>query len=168
MQSGRRTYFDMFSSMKRGGIMHRDRLVGILLVVFCIFGWLYLIPNYIKGESQQVFPQIILFFTFLPSMGLILRRSGPQIDDESSLVKQSQRKAFIKITFLAAMYLIYLLLIPVLGFFVCSLVIMVGTLLFLGIRKVKTLVFIPVVVLTLIHVIIERFLKFVLPAGLLL
>ncbi len=148
--------------------MHRDRLVGILLIVFCIFGWFYLIPNFIKGETQQVFPRIILIFILMPALGLALRQSKTGTQAQNTTEKQASQRAFIKICCLAIMYLGYLLLIPVLGFFVCSAAITVGTLLFLGVRKMKTLVLVPLVMLSIVHVVIERFLNFVLPTGLLL
>ena len=64
-------------------------------------------------------------------------------------------------------YLAYLLLIPRLGFFSCSLVAAVFFLWFLGVRKLRSLLLVPCIILICVHLLIERGLRFDLPDGLL-
>ena len=107
--------------------MHQDRLLGLGLLLLCALGWFWLIPVYVEGDIQQVYPRAVIIL----------------------------------------IYLAYLLLIPRLGFFSCSLVAAVFFLWFLGVRKLRSLLLVPCIILICVHLLIERGLRFDLPDGLL-
>ena len=148
--------------------MHADRITGLTLLGMCVFGWFFLIPMYVPGDVQQIFPRAILIFISLPSLAMCLRKTArAKTAPPDPSVTASRRAAFIRMLTMAAVYLAYLLLIPVVGFFVSSACAAVGFLLFLGVRSPKAVILVPAVMLAAIHIVIERFLHFELPSGIL-
>lgn len=139
--------------------MHQDRLLGLGLLLLCALGWFWLIPVYVEGDIQQVYPRAVIILISLASLGLCLR-SEPRV--KAKPIPPEDRPAR-----LMAAYLAYLLLIPRLGFFSCSLVAAVFFLWFLGVRKLRSLLLVPCIILICVHLLIERGLRFDLPDGLL-
>lgn len=53
--------------------MHQDRLLGLGLLLLCALGWFWLIPVYVEGDIQQVYPRAVIILISLASLGLCLR-----------------------------------------------------------------------------------------------
>lgn len=148
--------------------MHQDRLLGLGLLLLCALGWFWLIPVYVEGDIQQVYPRAVIILISLASLGLCLR-SEPRVKAKPIPPEDRPARlmAALKLVGLMAAYLAYLLLIPRLGFFSCSLVAAVFFLWFLGVRKLRSLLLVPYIILICVHLLIERGLRFDLPDGLL-
>lgn len=148
--------------------MHVDRQTGLVLLAMCAVAWFFLIPNYVIGHEQQVFPRIVLVLIAIPSLVMCIR-TGPRktAEPEDPAMARSRRVALVKIGVMGGAYLAYLLLIPVVGFFVSSFAATVGFLFYLDIRNVKTLTLVPLGLLGSIYVVMECFLNFNLPSGIL-
>ena len=58
--------------------MHQDRLLGLGLLLLCALGWFWLIPVYVEGDIQQVYPRAVIILISLASLGLCLR-SEPRV-----------------------------------------------------------------------------------------
>ena len=103
--------------------MHQDRLLGLGLLLLCALGWFWLIPVYVEGDIQQVYPRAVIILISLASLGLCLR-SEPRVKAKPIPPEDRPARlmAALKLVGLMAAYLAYLLLIPRLGFFSCSLV----------------------------------------------
>lgn len=152
-------------------MLHRDRLLGLGLLLFCALGWFWIVPVYVEGETAQLYPRCMLVFISLPSIGLCMRprplSAGKNTATDTPAEHSARIRATLKMIALMGCYLVYLLLIPRVGFFACSIVAAIFFLWFLGVRRVRSLVFVPAVILLCVHLVIERGLRFDLPNGLL-
>lgn len=149
--------------------MNQDRILGLGVLFFCALCWFYLLPAYVEGEAAQLYPKYIILFLSLASLCLCARRS-PSLENESvpEKTKILKKQATLKLVFLMALYLGYLLLIPQIGFFTCSIVAAGVFLYLLGARGIKPLVIVPAILLMCVHLVIERALNFDLPNGILI
>lgn len=146
--------------------MNNDRLTGLAVLVLCLFAWLVILPGYVEGSSQKIFPEAILVLLALPALFMVIHpHPDPKKAAPRPEVRSAQRKAACKAAIMAACYLGYLLLIPVLGFYLSSMAATVGFLYFLEVRKPVVLVLVPAGMMLTIHLIIERGLRFTLPTG---
>ena len=139
--------------------MHQDRLLGLGLLLLCALGWFWLIPVYVEGDIQQVYPRAVIILISLASLGLCLR-SEPRV--KAKPIPPEDRPARL----MAALKLVGLMA-AYLAFFSCSLVAAVFFLWFLGVRKLRSLLLVPCIILICVHLLIERGLRFDLPDGLL-
>lgn len=139
--------------------MRANRLIGVFFILFCAVSWFYLIPTFIKGEEQAVYPRLVLLFLLLPALGLLLRSGDVVV--AAGTPSRPDPMTFM----LIALYLAYLYGVQRVGFFVASFVCAVLFLLLFGERRPLMLFCVPTGLLLGIHLVIERFLHFPLPVG---
>ena len=149
--------------------MSRDRCIGILFLLFCALLWFYLIPTYIKGTKQAVYPQLIVIILAIPSVGMLFRKATPQnvlrflVLDLQQLV----HSVYARTILLVISYAAYLLCVDALGFFSASGLFCLYYMCFFGERTLKGLFMTPAILLGCTYCIIALFLKYPLPKGLL-
>ena len=143
--------------------MNADQKLGVGLIVFCIIMWFYCIPYYIAGEAPKFFPRLIIFFILVPAILLIVTRREPPVGERP---KFRNRKDLHKAFMAAAIFLIYISLIDVIGYFTTSFLAIMGFLYFFGHRSAKGMVLVPAGILFFVYFVIERMLSFPLPKGL--
>lgn len=149
--------------------MKSDRLTGLVVAASCLLVWCVLLPLYAEGTEQQIFPKAVLTMLMLTSAWMVFKPhpDKPRAAQSNEAVR-ARRRAGLKTAFMGACYLGYLLLIPVLGFFVSSLFATIFFLYFLGVRKPVLLIGVPSGMLLVIYLVIECGLRFTMPRGMLL
>ncbi len=142
--------------------MNADQKLGIGLIIFCIIMWFYCIPYHIAGNAPKFFPRLILLFILIPASLLIITRREPP---EAKRLRLRDRRDLRKALSTAALFLIYIALIDVLGYFTTSFIAIIGFLYFFGERSIKRMILVPAGMLFFIYFVIEKMLSFPLPKG---
>ena len=93
---------------------------------------------------------------------MIVTRRQPPKDDR---LRFKDRKDLHKAFMTAAFFLVYIVLIDVLGYFTTSFLAITGFLYFFGQRRLKGMILVPAGILFIIYFVIERMLSFPLPKG---
>jgi putative tricarboxylic transport membrane protein len=144
--------------------MNADQKLGIGLVIFCIITWFYFIPYHIAGgNAPKFFPRLIIFFILVPAILLIVTRKEPPKGERIPL---KERKDLHKALTTAGLFLIYISLIGIIGYFTTSFLAIIGFLYFFGQRNWKGIILVPAGILLFIYFVIENMLSFPLPKGL--
>ena len=149
--------------------MRADRLMSVFVVLFCIVSWVYLIPTYIKGEEQALYPRLVILFLALPALAMAARPRSGALRAGAAGQAAPEKTPFIDPMTLAlvVLYLLYLCGVQHLGFFCAGFAGIIVFLLLFGERRPLALLGVPTGLLLSIHCVIERFLHFPLPTGLL-
>ena len=142
--------------------MNLDRLIGVVVLVLTALLWWVIIPNEVKGFEQSLMPRLVTLLLGISALGLTLRPGPAKVSTDPAQVR-----GMVSVIGMMGVYLIYIIVIPTVGFFVSSGVALVVFLWLLGMRRVRILVGVPVVMLTSIWLIITELLQYPLPAGLL-
>jgi hypothetical protein len=143
--------------------MNDDQKLGVALIIFCTVMWFYAIPYHVVGKTPKLFPRLIVIFTLIPGILLVITRKD-RVREPSLLFKDQVgiHKAMIT----AVLFLGYISLIDITGYFVSSFIAIMVFLYFFGSRNWTLIVLIPAVILFFIYVVIEKMLSFPLPKGL--
>jgi hypothetical protein len=142
--------------------MSSDQKLGIGLVIFCVLMWFYTIPFQIVGTDPKFFPRLIIFFILVPGILLIFTRRS---DQKTRPLRFRDRKDLHKALSAACLFLIYIALIDVVGYFTTSFLAIAGFLYFFGQRDWRGILLVPTAILFFVYVVIERILSFPLPKG---
>lgn len=122
--------------------IHSDVFVGIVLEALCLFFFLY---GRKLPDAAKAFPNILLLLIALLSLSIIISgvkksrsiRSGEKIKD----IESEQIKAPL-IVF--AVSVAYYFLFRYMGYFIATPVMLIGLMLYFGVRNWKPLVLIPI------------------------
>ena len=147
--------------------MNKDRITGLLFLFFCALLWTWLIPCYVKGEEQSIFPKLVTLFIAIPSLLLCLRKGGHAPAEPSSCPSGIFRSSGLHLLLLAAGYALYLIAAARIGFFVSSLAAGMSALLFFRERSPLIILGVPLSLLAVIYFVIVYLLKYPMPAGIL-
>lgn len=142
--------------------MNLDRLLGLTLLVVAALLWWVIIPEEVSGFEQGIMPRFVTILMAISSLGLYLRPSPKLINTTPFAV----RSAFMVVGMMG-LYILYILCIPMLGFFTSSAVLCIVSLWILGIRG-RLLLMVPAGLLGSIWLIITKLLQYPLPQGFLL
>jgi hypothetical protein len=142
--------------------MNKDQKLGIALILFCIVLWFYAIPFHISGNAPKFFPRLITIFIFIPGILLIFSRKGKV---EKPIPGLKDLKGVHKALITAGLFLIYISLIDIVGYFTITSIAIMVFLFFFGSRSLKGIILIPAAILFFIYLVIERILSFPLPKG---
>lgn len=140
----------------------KSRILGIVIVVFCLVLWFFIIPTQVKGKEQKIFPRLTIVFLAIPGVSLIVSRKEVSGDFSH---QSFDREGVIRVIVTACILAIYLFIIDYVGFFPASFLFFVILMAYFGVRSWKKFLFIPVAILFAIYFIIERLLRFPLPEG---
>lgn len=145
--------------------MCTDRLIGSIFVTFCIFSWLYLIPTYVKGDEQAIYPQLVIGFLFLPAILMCLFPKKRPVQAACPLPQLLL--SYAPVLKLSVLYIVYILGVQYIGFYSASFVFSIVFLLFFGERRGLFLLLFALGISMGIYAVIGYFLNFPLPAELL-
>ena len=142
--------------------MSKDQKLGIALIIFCIILWFYAIPFHISGNTPKFFPRLITVFILIPGILLIVSRKG---ESNKPSPRFKDLKGVHKALVTAGLFLIYISLIDIIGYFTITSIAIMSFLFFFGSRSWKGIVLIPAAILFIIYLVIEKILSFPLPKG---
>ncbi len=142
--------------------MSHDQRIGAFFLGLCLFAWVYVIPRGIAGEVQALYPRLTVLFIAVPALLLLLRK-----DRHKREVPPQEPKALLALAGVAALYLAYLFSVSLLGFYSSSILFGAAFMLIFGSRGILAAVGIPLGLSALVYAVIEHFLRFPLPGGVL-
>lgn len=145
--------------------MNRNRVTGILFIMLCILLWFYLIPEYIKGHDQSIFPKLLVIFIAIPSLLMIFRKKQQSNEAPVVIMNVIRSDIFKKTAILLSSYCVYLVSISYIGFFVPSIVFGSFYMYFFGEKRFSFMFLSPLCILIAIYFIIVYTLKYPLPSG---
>lgn len=149
--------------MKR--VIDSDVKLGAVLILFCLWLWVFAIPAQIRGDEQKIFPHLTTLFIAIPSLVLMFRgiRKG---------VFSTEGKPFLTVLNesryclgAVGLMVVYALGIRYLGYYSATFLGVVAFMMYLGERRPLPLVLTPIGLLLLVNVVIERILSYPLPEG---
>lgn len=141
--------------------MYQDRLLGLVLLGFSALLWWVILPAEVRGFEQGLMPRLVTLLLTIGGLGLCWRPAPGKIALDRVHLQVAGR-----VIGMMALYLLYLIAIPWLGFFTASALISVVTLYLLGARHPRTLILTPLIMLGSIWLCIVHFLHYPLPQGL--
>lgn len=162
-----------------GRFLTFDRALGIALVALAAVLWFLVLPVYVKGADQSFFPRVAIGWiavcataiALLPSRPVGVEVAGlddedlPAVRSEPAVVVASPTAAAPSVYLVALIWGAYAVSLGVLGFYVSTWLMLVISMAYLGIRRLRPLVIRPVLTLLVVHLVIERLLRFRLPEA---
>lgn len=138
-------------------------LVIILLFLFTLLMWFVFIPKEVPGKDAAIFPKMIVIWLFINNTILLFQNVKiiKSTENDHSLAYVLNIDAII----LFSIFIIYIVLLNLFGFFPSSLLFLVIAMFFLGIRDYKKLLLINISYLLIIYIVVEKFSSFRLPHG---
>lgn len=132
--------------MKHGRRIHQDVYLGIGLLALMVF--LYIVStSFVYAESTAVFPKITIAIIMLLSIILLIdgiKKSTEMVKEtETKKEKPDFLKTYGKPLLVYGMFVAYLLVFYFVNFFVATALMLVGLMLYFGVRDWKPLVFVP-------------------------
>lgn len=144
-------------------IKKKSRMMGIMLFIICIVLWVIVIPKETKGEEEALFPELVTVLLGISSVILIFQRKVEPVD--RNINKKLDKGAVIKVVITIIAFGIYLLMVKFIGFFVSSFILLSSLMTYFGVKKLRTVLLVPFIVVIIIYLLIVRFLEFPLPKG---
>ncbi len=144
-------------------LRRKNRIVGIVLFVICLLFWFIIIPKETMGEEEALFPELVTVLLGISSVILIFQRKTDLVDDNSN--KKPDREAIFRVVVTVVAFGIYLVLVKFIGFFISSFILLSALMAYFGVKRLRTILLIPFIIVVVIYLIIERFLEFPLPRG---
>lgn len=120
-----------------------DRITGVVIMALSVYGYIY--SKNLKGDAG-VLPAIIFAALFIGAVALVANSFSKKPAEE--IEKMNWRKWFIAV----GTAVLYVVMMNIIGFYLASALYLVGTMYYFGVRKLKTLVLVPVVFDALIWV----------------
>lgn len=170
-----------------------DRLLGIGLVIACVVLWFVVVPVYVKGVDQSLFPRIAIAWIAVCAAAIALlpaRRTegGPiGLDDEVVVVPALAPQGDGPLAFtpdedpvvhveqdtgpMPSVYVIalvwgaYAVTLGYLGFYIATWLMLVVSMAYLGIRDPRALAIRPIITLVIVYLLLDRLLRFRLPEA---
>lgn len=143
--------------------INKEQILGIILIIFCLIMFFFLIPTQISSPKERFFPKLIITFLLFNSLCLILRAS--RISPNKMPNKLLDKGILVRFILILSIFLIYIIIIGIFGFFISSFLFLSITMFFLKVRDWRILIIIPITLLAFIHFIMEKLLFFNFPNG---
>ncbi len=149
--------------MKR--VIDGDVKLGAVLLLFCLWLWVFAIPGQIRGNEQKIFPHLTTLFIAIPSLVLMFRgiRKGIFSTEGKPFVAVLNESRYclgaVALMVLYAVGMIYL------GYYSSTFLGVVAFMIYLGERRPLPLVLTPIGLLLLVNIVVERILSYPLPEG---
>ena len=140
-------------------------LVIILLFLFTFLMWFVFIPNEVPGKDAAIFPKMIVIWIFINNTILLFQNVKiiKSTENEYSLAYVLNINTLI----LFSIFIIYIFLLDIFGFFPSSFLFLMITMFSLGIRNYKKLLLINISFLLIVYLVVEKLSFFRLPHGIL-
>lgn len=134
--------------------INKDIPLGVGLLVLMVF--LYYTSNgFVYAESSAVFPKIVIIAIAILSSILLVNGILKTVESRKIGISEKAGVSFIKRfgkpLLVYGMFVCYLLMFYFVNFFVATAIMLVGLMLYFGVRDWKPLVFIPVGFLTVTY-----------------
>jgi amino acid transporter len=155
-------------------VITKDRFLGIILIIFCGILWFFLIPTYVRGQEQSLFPKMITVwigaFSIIFLINSVFQPLARKSEEESdkSLERGSTRNSWISGTSLLGLMIgwgFYIFLIPHMGFYPAAFLLLLSSMYFLGVDNWKVLLFRSGLAVLMVYLVFEIGLNLRLPRG---
>lgn len=133
--------------MKQKSQIHYDVFLAIGLLTLMIF--LYVISSsFVYAESTAIFPKITIVIIAILSIILLIDGIKKSAEMGKDPAEEKKRSAFLvtygKPLLVYGIFIAYLLVFYFVNFFVATALMLVGLMLYFGVRSWKPLVFVPI------------------------
>ena len=125
--------------------IHPDVYVSAALIAFS--GWAYAQTYSFLNKTSAVYPRLCLgaitVLAFLIFVSGLFKSSKPAEPEPAGGEKNSRNKASVMVASVFAVFIVYLLVFYFVNYFVATALMLLGLMVFLGVRSWKVLVFVP-------------------------
>jgi len=148
-------------------VVDSDVKLGVVLLLFCLWLWIFAIPMQIRGDEQKLYPRFTTFFILIPSLIILLRgirRGIFTTEGKSFLTVLNESRYCLGAVGLMVLYatgIVYL------GYYPATFPAVVAFMIYLGERRPIPLVLTPLGLMLLVNIVVERILSYPLPGGIL-
>ena len=148
-------------------VIDNDVKLAAVLLLFCLWLWVYAIPGQIRGNEQKIYPRLTTFFIAIPSLVILFRgiRKGFFAKEGMPFLAVLHESRYCLGA--VGLMVLYALGISYLGYYASSFLAVIAFMLYLGERRPLPLILTPLGLLLLVNIVIERVLSYPLPEGLL-
>ena len=140
-----------------------DRLLGLGIVLFCLILWFLIIPQQTSHRRAAEFPRMVVVFMALPALVLAIKPTLPA--SERVTWGMAEKRAMGRSVILLGLTALYMGLVPVVGFYICSTISLLAFLRCLGEKRWRYLFILPLCVMTILYLTIAKMLSFPMPTG---
>lgn len=152
-----------FPFIKEQRMISRDRLLGLSVILFCLIMWFWIIPQQTGHRLAAEFPHLVVLFLVFPALVLI---SSPTAQTSAkAFLDAAEKRALRRSSALLGLTTLYIFLVPVVGFYVCSTVALFFFLRCLGEKRWRYLCFLPVGMMAALYLSISKALSYPMPTG---
>jgi len=159
--------------MKTEKLKDRDVIIGAILTVLCMiiyfmmmFSDLHLMTHARTGLSPAFFPELAFFLLIILSATLfissLVRRRE---EDKTEIEKKLDRTQIRQVAVILITSIIYINLIDVIGFYICSFLTLIAAMLVLKVRSWFKMLLSSTILMVIIFLFFENALKILLPRG---
>jgi hypothetical protein len=141
----------------------RDQKIGLIIIICCVIILFLVLPFQVSGKKASFFPRFSLIWIIAWSLALVI--VGKADVEQIVTIRRKDRKTKIQVIFFATCTAIYVVLINIVGFYSSSLLFLVVAMLVLGVRDIKKIVIIPILILTAVYFLTTKLFYFRFPRG---
>lgn len=149
-----------------------NRIVALFLVLFCIFTYFYIIPQYVhvvyRGKTETfvysptIFPRFITIFIAILAFFLLNIQEAKKERKKLILGKKDETRVLLTTM---VMIFAYIYLIDLIGYWITTPIFLGTMMIFLGMRNWGTIVFTTLLVPVGVYIFFQKFLRILLPLG---
>lgn len=158
--------------MNRLGTLAKQRAVGLVLLALCALLWFVLIPSFVPGSEQSLFPRmavawIAIFAVVTTLLPPVAARPRVPTDEDEVVGFDEDGGEYNSATVYGLMVIwgIYVVSLNWLGFYISTYLMLSLSMLYLGVRTPLTLLLRPALVLGLVYLLLQVALNFRLPEA---
>lgn len=169
---------------------HGNRLLGVVIIALCALLWFVVVPIYVPGEAPAFFPKLaiawITVFAALtsafpptfdtateatagadvpPIVGRVVARGELTEGVPSASPTSGEDERLPSVYGLMALWAVYVVAIGPLGFYIATFLMLMVSMFYLGIRRIRPLLLRPAMTLLVIYVLLDLGLNFRLPEA---
>lgn len=154
-----------------GFAMRGEWISHISVFIFAVATYIFtlILPSPLSVGGGDVgsyfFPKVIIFVILtLNSLSLIgLIKKGKKVVCNSSVKQPPNKKGYYKVAVLISLMVVYIAMLPLVGYVVSTLFLLVLMMLIYNVVSYKLFVFIPIGVVSILFFVFESFLRIPLP-----
>lgn len=168
---------------------HGNRLLGVVFIALCALLWFVVVPIYVPGEAPAFFPKLAI--AWIAIFAALTAAFPPHLDTMAESVAVSDVPPVVDMVVargedaavptepsssgeddrlpsvygLMALWALYVVGIGPLGFYIATFLMLMVSMFYLGIRRIRPLVLRPALTLLLIYALLDVALNFRLPEA---
>lgn len=146
-------------------VIDGDVKLGAVLLLFCLWLWLFAIPLQIRGDEQKLYPRFTTFFIAIPSLIILLRglRKGVFAPEGKPFLTVLHESRYCLGA--VGLMVLYAVGMSYLGYYSSTFLAVAAFMMYLGERRPVPLVLTPLGLMLVVNIVIERILSYPLPEG---